>query len=313
MPNTEIARYVEGLLESGRNAKEKYGENSPEYVKTVLRSLVGNHQVQAVYEKLIPDAIERNDFAALRSIFYHNAKVQLLPLHADGYDHCGTLWPLLDLLACSKFDDVYRILPEGLPLSANGYAMYVHGTNVLLCLLYHAGENAPYAQDQVVTKAEKFAASKKAQWERAVVSCLLAVLEHDVSRFSENLQNVCDGYGKLSIAPFMKMQCQNAYGLLALARRFWPEEEFAAITLPERKNFSKGYVEWLFAQKELSDDLCVTYEAPLEKVNDFLKKPVAVTRVWQKHLHSENPYLTSSQKKAWYVDHEKMWNEFWSH
>lgn len=310
MSNTEIDKYMKNILEISENAKEKYNKNSPEYIKKILYAVYANLYLPAVYEKQIADAVKGNDFVTLKSIFYHAAKVKLLPCSSSGYDHCDRLWPLLNLLACAGFENVYRILPEGLPLSTNGYAMYVNGINVLLCLLYNIEDNTVYAQDKVVAKAEKFAASKKPMWERSVVACLLAIMEHDVSRLSENLQNVCDGYNKMSIETYMKMQCQNAYGLLILAKHIFSEEEFATIALPENKNFSKGYAEWFINQKELSDELCMTYEAPLEMINDVLKKPVAVTRIYQRYINSDNAYLSNSAKKAWYMDRDTMMEEF---
>lgn len=311
MSDAEVSKYLENICEFSKEAKKKYGDNGSEYLKNVLYAVYTNHShIQEVYEKYISDAVKEEDFAKLKSVFYHAAKVRFLPCASSGYDHCDRLWPLLDLLACDRFDNIYRILPEGLPLSTNGYAMYVNGVNLIMCLLYNTGGNAVYNQDKVTEKAEKFAASKKPAWERAVVSCLLAIMNHDVSRFSESIQNVCESYGKMSIAKYMKLHCQNSYGLLALAGHFLSEEEFARVTLPEYKNFSKGYLEWFLSQKELTDELCVTYEAPLGEINAILKKPVAVTRIHQPYIDSDNAYLSSSEKKAWHMDLDRMMEEF---
>ena len=311
MSNTEIDKYMNHILEFNKNTKEKYGENSPEYRKKFLYAIYANHiHLQAVYEKQIAEALKQNDFATLKSVFYHAAKVKLLPCGYSGFDHCDRLWPLLDLLSCAEMDNIYRVLPERLPLSTNGYAMYVNGINILLCLLYNNEENAAYAKEKVTSKADKFISSKKPMWERSVISCLLAIIDHDVYRLSENFQYVCDSYSKMNIASYMKIQCQNAYGLLVLAKHFLSEEEFNTVILPEHKNFSKDYIEWLFHQKELSDELCIKYEAPLEKVNDILKKPVAITRIYQPHINSDNAYLTISKKKAWYMDIDTMMDEF---
>ncbi len=308
MAATELETHMKSLTEHAVSARGKYAEGSPEYFRSILSTLSDNLYLAELYEKLFAQAVRENDFAGLKGIFYHKAKISLLP-SSGGYDHCERLWPLLDLLACADLDNMYRVLPGGLPLSKNGYPMYIHGTNVLLCLLYNTEDKTVYEQDRVKEKAEKFVASKKPIWERAVVSCLLAIMGHDVPRFSENLQNLCVGYNRVDIAPYMKLQCQSAYGLLALARHFWSEEEFDAVILPEYKNFSKDYAEWLFSQKELSDDLCVIYEAPMDGLNDLLKKPIALTRIYQKYLDSDSPYLSNIEKKAWYMDYNRMWEE----
>lgn len=308
MENTERDQYMKGLMESAASARETCAEGSPAYFRSILNALSGSPYHQALFERVLAQTVKEEDYAGLQRIFYQIAKITLLPSHG-GYDHCARLWPLLDLLACADADNIYRILPEGLPLASNGYPMYIHGTNVLLCLLYNTGDKAVYAQDTVMAKAEKFASSKKPIWERSVISCLLAVLNHDSARLSESLQSLCAGYNRADIAPYRKMQCQNAYGLLMLARRFWTAEEFAAITLPEYKNFSQGYAQWLLAQEHLPDELYIACEAPLTEINTILQKPAAVTRICQKYLDSDSPYLSNTEKKAWYLDADRMMEE----
>lgn len=81
------------ILEFSENAEEKYGENSPEYIKKILYAIYANHShLQAVYEKQIADAVKGSDFAALKSVFYHAAKVKLLPCASSAYDHCDRLY-----------------------------------------------------------------------------------------------------------------------------------------------------------------------------------------------------------------------------
>lgn len=234
----------------------------------------------------------------------------MLPIGSSGYDHCDRLWPLLDLLACDNFNNIYRVFPEGLPISANGYPMYVYGTNLLLCLLYNLEDGNAYPMDKIVNKAEKFAASKKPLWERSVISCLLGIMQGDVSRTSEGLQDVCAGFMKADVAKYMKMQCQNAYGLMILAKHFLSEEKFAQIIFPEHKSFSVNYMAWLLEQKELLGEPCIVYDLSGEEINDILKKKIAVTRIYQPYLNSDNSYLSAQEKKAYYLDFEKMLTEF---
>lgn len=97
MFNSEIDKYMNKLLERSENTKEKYGENNPIYIKKILDVIYVNHTfLQVVYEKQIEDAVKRNDFATLKSVFYHAAKVKLLPCGSSGYDHCDRFWPLLE-------------------------------------------------------------------------------------------------------------------------------------------------------------------------------------------------------------------------
>ncbi len=289
--------------------QEKRIKGSIEYYKNLCSKTRRDFDAQKIFEQEIEAAVKNNNFANLKSVFYHATKIKLLPLSSSGYDHCFVAWPLLDLLACDDFDNIYRILPKGLPISTNGFPMYIHAVNLLLCLLYNTEGNTIYEQEKIIEKAEKFLTTKKPLWERSVVACILAILQHDVTSLSENLQKLCEGYSKQNYAKYMKLQCQNAYGLLVLAKHFWTEEEFQKVEYPEYKNFSKGYIDWFLIQDELSDDLCFVYEDSWEELNSILKMPVAITRIHQPYLNSDSPYISSREKKEWHMDSEKMLEE----
>ena len=310
MSKMHLNDYKEDLVSYSREVKGQADDAFSYYKKVFSYLKAVNSNMKAVYEECIAEALANGDFAKLQSAFLHFVKIQMLPAGASGYDHCDRMWGLLDLLACDDFDNVYRVLPEGLPLSTNGYPMYIHGTNILLCLLYNSENAAVYPADKIIEKAEKFTASKKALWERAVISCLLGILQGDVLRISDSLQFVCEGFAKIDAAKYKKMQCQNVYGLLMLAKHFLSEEEYAQIIYPKYKSFSEGYMSWLLKQGKLPNELCVTYDSPMEEMNELLKKPIAVTYIYQPYLNSDNQYLSAKDKKAYYMDLGKMLEAF---
>lgn len=303
--------YLDRFVSFSQKAKEKREEDESFYYKKIFSYLkASNSDIQTVYEEYITEAVKSNDFGRLQSIFLHSVRVRMLPEGASGYDHCDRLWLLLDLLACDDFDNIYRVLPRGLPISANGYPMYVNGTNIVLCLLYNKENNITYPVDKIIEKAEKFAASKKPLWERSVISCLLGILQEDVSRISDSLQQVCTGFAKTDTAKYQKIQCQNAYGLLVLAKHFLREEKLEQIKYPEYKNFSSNYMKWLLEQSVLPKKLCITYDPPMEEINEILTRPIAVTRIYQPYLNSDSSYLSAREKKAYYMDLGTMLTEF---
>ncbi|MDE7223268.1 MAG: hypothetical protein K2O34_05755, partial [Acetatifactor sp.] len=302
-----LADYLDALASFSRKLTEAPENEKLAYYRKLFSYLsVDNPNMQAVYEAYITEALKNDDFAKLHSVFLHSARVKMLPAGVSGYDHCDRLWPMLDLLACDDFENIYRALPAGLPLSANGYPMYIHGTNLLLCLLYNSESAVAYPLDRVMDKAEKFASSKKALWERSVISCLLGILQGDVSRISDSLQQTCAGFSKVDAARYMKMQCQNVYGLVILAKHFLPEVKFAQIIYPEYKNFSKGYMLWLLEQKKMPKTMCVSYASAMEGLNELLVGQIAVTCIHQPYLNSDNSYLSAKDKKAYYMDLDKM-------
>lgn len=288
----------------------KISEQGYEKIMEISHLKIANSSLQAVYEKNIEDALAHDDFVKLRRVFLCAARIKMLPEGASGYDHCERLWTLLDLLACDRFDNVYRVLPRGLPVSANGYPMYVHGTNLLLCILYHSGNETVYPADKIIDKAEKFAVSKKPLWERAVISCLLGIMQSDTQRVTDSLWQICTGFGKIDTAKYMKMQCQNAYGLVVIAKHFLSEGVFSRIVYPECKNFSKGYISWFLEQEELTLDSGIAFDPLLEEFDGIIRKQIAITRVCQPYLNSDNPYLSAKEKKAYYMDGDRMLAEF---
>lgn len=307
--------YMERLTSFSQKAKEEYEDDKFVYYKKLFSFLkAANSDLQAIYEANIAaniaEAQKQDDFVKLQSVFLHSAKTKMLPAGASGYDHCDRLWSLLDLLACDDFENVYRAMPEGLPISNNGYPMYVHGTNILLCLLYNSEKKAVYPVDKIIEKAEKFVASKKPLWERSVISCLLGILQGNVSKISDSLQQLCTGFSKADVAKYMKMQCQCAYGLTILAKHFLSEENFGQLVYPECSNFSKSYMLWFFEQEELSTELCITYSSLVEELNEIFRKKIAITRIHQPYLNSDNTYLSAKEKKAYYMDTDKMLEEF---
>lgn len=311
MADDHLKDYMERLTAFSKNVSEQQEVNITLYYQKIFFYLKACHSnIQAIYESYITDSLKKDDCPQLQSVFLHAVKTKLLPASSSGYDHCDRLWVLLDLLACDDFDQIYRLLPQGLPIAANGFPMFIHGTNVLLCLLYPE-DTAAYQVDKIIERAETFTTSKKPLWERSVISCLLGIQQQDITRISESLQQVCEGFAKIKdTARYMKLQCQNAYGLIILAKHFLPEGDFTQIIFPEHKNFSKNYMLWLLEQERMPHNLCVTYDTPMEQLNEFLKKPAAITRIYQPYLNSDNSYLSAKEKKANYMDLDRMLIEF---
>lgn len=292
---------------------KKFAKGSVEYYRELCYhvDIELRYDTQRVFEEWYTQAAKKKDFLMLQGVFYHESKIQMLPLWSSGYDHSARFPELLDLLACDEFENIYRVFPEGLPLAANGYSMYVKATNLILCMLYNKADHEIYNQEKVIEQAEKYIVTKQPAWDRAVAACVLSILKHDISVFSENLQKVCEGYSRTDTIKYRKLQCKCAYGLIVLAKHFLTEEEFMNIKYPEHKNFDKGYIDWFLSLEKIPKDLCFLYEGDLEEMNDILKMPIAITQINQPYLGTDNPYISARAKKDWYLDiKEGMLGEF---
>lgn len=311
MVNINDTEYMKSLCGFYEKDKEKNKANDKKFLKSMMTRMLWNDtHLEKLIKNGIENAIRERDYVSIKNIFYHAAKIKLLPNLSAGYDHCDRIWPMLDFLACAEFDNIYRILPSGLPLSDNGYPMYINATNLVLCLLYNTDGREIYQQDKVSKKAIKFAASKKPLWERSVINCLLQILNRNPAGISEALQNVCVGYSKMTVAGYMKLQCFNAYGLIVLAKHFLTEQEFSMIKFPVYNNFSEEYINWFLNNHNLQNELYFGYPEPLDMVEAVLTKPVAVTQILQPYINSDNTYMSAGDKKKWYMDYERMLDEF---
>lgn len=249
------------------------------------------------------DCLKHNDMQGLNNVIFQATRHSLIPISDSGYDHCWWIWNVLDAIACGDYDTITRRLPHELGLSKNGYPFYIHAVNMFMGIWY--GDDALIKK--ALPKAEKFVTSKKSQWERAVVSYLCNLYKRDVPAMESDLQLICDSYGKQSIDKSKKLLCVNAYGLMMLAYLVYPD--LKDMKLPENKNFSKEYAKWRLENRKPILALYGLEDATTECYRKLLMTPVAIGRNHQPNLNSDNEYMSSTEKKQWYVDVERMQDE----
>ncbi len=304
---TAVASYMKRFAENAQRA----GSGAPDK-NTYYRSLIrwaragGGSGYRSLCEQALPNLLKDKAWEDLYRLLVQTAHWNLLPV-SDGYDHSGRFWHLLDLAACEGTEALRRALPPELGLAKNGCPMFLHGTNLLMCLLYNTPEEQRFPETVVLEQAEKYIRTKHSAWERAVVAFLLCLHRRDTAGMTEQLQAVCNTYGKQKISKDQKLLCVNAYGLLMLARSMLPKEAFRQIVLPQSKNFSREYFAWRIAQTALPEGLYFLYPAQVEMMNVILTKPVAVGRIAQPYLDRET--ASARERKTWYADEERMLEE----
>lgn len=125
-----------------------------------------------------------------------------------------------------------------------------------------------------------------------------------------DLQMVCDSYAKMGIAPEKKQMCVNAHGLLLLPKFIWPELNLQDFELPVNKNFNRDFALWRIANQTTQLDIYYCYPSNMEAMNEILKSPVATAMIYQPYLNSDNDYISAADKKNWYIDVDKMREQF---
>lgn len=293
------------FLEKFQNFEKKY-DGDPKGFRRGLMLLLRTAQ-HFDPEREIAACLADKDWERLNDLFFQLTRLGLLPGATTGYDHSGRLWSMLDLAACQGPEAVRRYLPPELGPAKNGIAMYVHGMNLLLCLLYCKGKKQIYDVGRALEDAERFTQTKRPLWERGVVQFLICLYEDRPAGMRNALRDVCTGYGQLTLPRYKKIQCLNAYGLMVLARAFAPEEVFREVRIEEGKNFSLGYLNWRLSQGELTPRLYLPYPDPAGAANLLLLAEPGPERVAQLKL-GDKRYSPRDQKN-WYEDDRRMVEE----
>lgn len=194
---------VPRFLERYQRFEKKY-EGDP---KGLLRGLMPFLQTASHLdpEQEIAACLEKKDWERLNDLFFQLTRVSLLPGAPTGYDHSGRFLAMLDLAGCEGPRAVARYLSPELGLAKNGLAMYLHGMNLLLCLLYCKGKKAIYDVRKVLDDAERFTQTKRPLWERAVVQFLICLYEDRPAGMRTAMKEVCAGYEQMTLPRYKKM------------------------------------------------------------------------------------------------------------
>ena len=259
-------------------------------------------------EQELSACLAAEDWKRLNDLFFQLNRVELLPGAATGYDHSGRFWAVLNLAACQGVEAVRQYLPPELGLTNNGFAMYLHGMNLLLCLLYCKGKKPVFDARKVLEEAERFTQTKRPLWERAVVQFLICLYEDRPAGMRTALRDVCAGYEKMTIPRYKRLQCVNAYGLVVLARELAPQEVWAELRFEEAKNFSLGYLRWRL-ENVPAPALYLPCPESAGTANALLLAQPGPMRIAQ--LKAGNSRAPAREQKLWYEDNERMLAELY--
>lgn len=199
----------------------------------------------------------------LNTLYSYNRYNQVIH-HASGYDHGGYAWKVL--MGYAANDDVYIdfVLPRSLPLSVGRVSCHIV-TDCILAL------RNPELHDAAADSAERFLQNKRTNNDRAMVSTMLAILKNDAEAFSQGLQDCVDSHRKTKwsysegIAKFMPVL---SYGMLAVARRYLSDDQYARIKLPEHPLWWSEFVAHNEAQGYQPGEHLIQFEGELSFMND---------------------------------------------
>lgn len=166
-------------------------------------------------------ALQKDDMRYLDDALYTATTLEQLSM-------ISTDWDLLSvLLSANRFDDIERLFPKENVQSKIGGGWLI---NLVMYLYY--GEEAWRAE--AVDTGRRYSESKTTIEGKAVVNCLLSLVDKDFDRFSVELDNICKGKrrsNEFGENKFTKQFPFFALGLYNFAR-FLYGEEVEKIALP---------------------------------------------------------------------------------
>lgn len=166
-------------------------------------------------------ALQKDDMRYLDDALYTATTLEQLSM-------ISTDWDLLSvLLSANRFDDIERLFPKENVQSKIGGGWLI---NLVMYLYY--GEEAWRAE--AVDSGRRYSESKTTIEGKAVVNCLLSLVDKDFDRFSVELDNICKGKrrsNEFGENKFTKQFPFFALGLYNFAR-FLYGEEVEKIALP---------------------------------------------------------------------------------
>lgn len=166
-------------------------------------------------------ALQEDDMRYLDDTLYTVTTLERLSM-------MSTDWDLLSvLLSANRFDDIKRFFPKENVQSKIGRGWLI---NLVMYLYY--GEEAWRAE--AVDTGRRYSESKTTIEGKAVVNCLLSLVDKDFDRFSVELDNICKGKrrsNEFGENKFTKQFPFFALGLYNFAR-FLYGEEVENIALP---------------------------------------------------------------------------------
>lgn len=297
--------YIEACKDCYESCLRKSQEQKTDLLQILVISLAYG-LIKPEYGKWLNQCLNHQNWQELNNLIFQFNHHHFIPGCPIGCDHSSHFIGCLNALACGDWNVIEQALPYELELSQNGYPFYVISTNLLMALWY----NDDFFMEKTLPIAKKFTLSKKSQWERAVISYLIALHDRDITTARIQLQKICELYMRLGKNKYIKQLCIEAHGLYFLAQCLFSMEQFQQMHMPDCKNFSTDYALWRLQHLKPDLNLYFEYPFPMEILNKIYMAPIAKSILHQPYTKQINPYLTRFEKLEWVLDTDCMVHNF---
>lgn len=263
------SKSIDDFVAEQEKRYKKYFKGEPvEKQAEMWLKLLGSDRARMLYLGAML-SLKEDDMQYLNDALYSATSLMQLTSASSGYDHSIYAWNLLPLLLSANcFNDIKLIFPKENGLSKNGMGALKAITNLVMYLYY--GEDG--WKEKAVNGGARVLNSKESAECKAVVACLLSLVEKDFDKFSAELSNVCKGKKQSKLSgenAFTKQFAFFALGLFNFAR-FLYAEETDKITLPDDDNFPAELCEYQKTTGYRAGKMLITFKPPLTLLNDIL-------------------------------------------
>ncbi len=188
--------------------------------------------------------LEENNFEYLYNALNTITTYMQIGLLNSGYDHCTFGWDKVSyLLSANRFKDIEKMFPKEIGLSKEGHVTCKAITNLVMYLYYREEE----WKEKAISGGEAILKRKASSVEeKAVISCLLSLVDKDFERFASELINVCKGRKRSMDYLESKFQKKFSFFTLGLYNfaRFLYGEEMESVPFPKGEDFIAEFYDY---------------------------------------------------------------------
>ena len=247
----------------------------------------------------IDEWIKNEEWQKINDFINQYLKLKSIPCDCSTeYDNSFYGDNLIWAYACGDENFIETYFPKKYGLTKNGYRAYVVCCNLIMAK-YYEDENMLKA---AIGDAEKFVNTKAPKWQISLNKFLLALLNHDISPASEELNNFCKLSKRLSSDyPLEEKFALFTHGLYMIASKWLDEDEFAELKMPDNKRFIREYALWRIKNKTPEKKYIYTYPEETDILNIILQQELPEMLLKSR---TENGYTKR------YEDYEERYNKF---
>ena len=297
MEQKHVKKMLQAYVELGKERADisypQTFEEHEEELKEVYYKFLTKYPLDEAIEFLLTDlthdegfriyvAFSKYDMEFLNDALYENAHLyQVGNILQSGADHTFYSYNIMpELLAANMIDRIPQILPKEHGM-CNSNVVGTAVVDLFMAIWYQDEEFKKTA----IEVAEKKLNTKLAQYDRAYVLYLKALLEKDVEEASLQLEEMCAGHKKsrmFGTNSFNKAFAVGVHGMYNLSQHVYDGEFRGKVRMPKADNFCQDLALWQQENGYKPGRVIHTYSEPIEFINAIMSIEPPVMQLFKR-------------------------------